>query len=291
MKKIIISSFFAVCVFSFFLTACDSKTKAIDNPVTFNSIQTEEIYHINNDQSRLACNLRISFTFPDSAQDAQTIKTLQAIFVEKVYGDSFSSLSPQKATESYTQQYIEAFKQFESMIQKEKEEGEKNGYAHKLEDEYIDETGYAYYTWLKDTVVFNSNNFISFSVKSLVYEGGAHSSQSINGYVINLETGKLLQEEDFAGIHYKNSVSKILAQKIAKDNDLTNPDDLENLGYNQADEIVPNNNFTIDNKGITYYFNENEIAGTVLGLTTVFIPYEEINIYMKKDNPISLLSK
>ena len=254
-----------------------------DNPVVFNSIQVEETYPINGNQSGLSCNLQISFVFPDSSQSEQLTEAIQAIFIEKMYGDSFISLSPQKATENYTQQYMEAFKQFKSAIHEDQE-------TYELENKYADETGYAYYTRLKNAVVFNQNNFISFSVESLVYEGGAHSSQNIDGYVLNLETGLLLQEEDFAGAYYRNNVSKILAQKIAKNNDLTNPADLENLGYNRAEDIVPNNNFTIDKKGITYYFNENEIAGTMVGLTKVFIPYEEINIYMKKDSPISSLS-
>ena len=289
MKKGIVFSFSSICVFLFFfLTSCDKRIKATDNLVTFNSIQVEETYHINDDQSKPACNLRISFTFPD--QGAQSTKKIQTLFVEKMYGDSFTSLSPQKATENYTLQYIEAFKQFESLMREDRKEDE-HGHSNEFENEYVDETGYSYYTWLKDTVVFNQNNFISFSVESIVYEGGAHSSRRINGYVINLETEQLLQEDEFAGNQYKNSVSKILAQKIAERNGLTNPADLENLGYSPAEEIIPNNNFTIDNKGITYYFNENEIAGTMVGLTKVFIPYEEINIYMKKENPISLLSK
>ena len=282
MKKTIVSFFFSICVSSLFLVAsCDKMTKTTENSIAFNSIQVDETHHTNSDTSNSACNLRISFTFPDSSQSTELTKTLQAIFVGKMYGDSFSSLSPQKATEGYTQQYIEAFKQLESLLQEDREENEN---THEFENEYKNENDYTYYTWLESTVLFNQNNYISFTVSSHIYEGGARSSQNINGYVINLETGQLLQEDDFAGIHYKNSVSKILAQKIAKENNLTNPTELENLGYNPADEITPNNNFTIDNKGITYYFNENEIAGTTAGLTTVFIPYEEISIYIKKDN-------
>ena len=263
--------------------------KTTDNPVVFKTIQIEETYPTDKNQLELTCNLRISFTFPDSSQNEQLTEAIQAIFIEKMYGNSFKSLSPQKATESYKQQYIEAFRQFRSIIHDENDE-----HAHEIENEYEAENNYAYYTWLKNSVIFNQSNFISFSVESLVYEGGAHRSQNIkniNGYVINLKTGQLLQEENFAGISYKNSVSKILAQKIAEDNGLASLNDLENLGYNPAEEIIPNNNFTIDSKGITYYFNENEIAGTMVGSTQVFIPYKEINIYMKKDSPISLLSE
>jgi hypothetical protein len=284
MKRIFIL-FFSACSFCLLFITCERKISSIDNNVSFDSIQINETYHLFNDTAKPACNLQILFAFPNTSSDEQSLKTLQTIFTEKMYGNFFSALTPQKATNDYTTQYIETFEQYENSVTKEDSiEGEG-------EDEYKDETGFSYYTRLKNTVLFNKNGFISFTVNSLVYEGGAHSSQSIYGYVINLQTGQLLQEEDFAGINFNRNVAKLLAQKIAENNGLEDPVDLENIGYNSVEDIVPNNNFTIDEKGITYYFNENEIAGTMLGLIPVFIPYEEINIYMKKEGPISFISR
>jgi hypothetical protein len=153
----------------------------------------------------------------------------------------------------------------------------------------MDETGYAYYTKLRNTVLYNQNGFISFVVESLVYEGGAHSSKHIYAYVINMETGELLQEDQFSGTNYRFNISSILADKIVEANGLKNGKELENLGYNSVGDIIPNQNFTLDNEGITYYFNENEIAGTSVGIVKVFIPYNELNIYVAKYSPIDVL--
>jgi hypothetical protein len=256
-----------------------------DNALRFDSLQLTKTYYLRNDTTNPGCNLRISFVYPDSA-NKQTLTSLQKIFVEKVFGDSFKDLTPRQAIDNYSEQYVQTFKQVEIYSDDLPDLGD----PVEESELHRDNTGFFYYSIIKDTVVYNQNNFISFTVETTVYEGGAHSSQAIYGYVVNLKTGQLLCEEDFSGINYAQNVARTLAAKIAKANDLENPADLENLGYYSTDDIVPNNNFTIDNNGITYYFNENEIAGTMVGLIQVFIPYEEINIYMRKNSPITSLS-
>ena len=56
------------------------------------------------------------------------------------------------------------------------------------------------------------------------------------------------------------------------------------------DEIFPNGNFLIDDNGITYTFNEYEIAAYVVGATNVHLPYEEIQYLLKKESPIAHLA-
>lgn len=272
-------SFVLLYVFSLsFLISCDKKTNSPTNIVSFDFIQKSETYFLQNDTANPACNLQIAFFFPDSTNNPSQLIRLQSLFVEKMFGEYLDKLSPEKATEAYTQQYLNQFKQFEN----------KSLLDNNINNEsyYEDETGYAYYTRLKNDVLFNQNNFISFTVENISYEGGAHSSKSIYGYVIDLLSGELLSEDDFAGDYYQQNISRLLTRKIAELNGVTNSEDLENIGYNTVD-IVPNNNFTIDNKGITYYYNENEIAGTMIGLTRVFIPFEEISIYLKEDNSLT----
>jgi hypothetical protein len=270
--------FSVICVFFFlFLAGCNPKTKIINNNVKFDSIQVAESYYLFNDSSQPSCNIEIFFVYPDSS-DEQLLKTLQDIFLEKMFGDSFRGFDPKQAAKVYAEQYIQEFKRFETLVP------DDSIYAE--EEKYEDETGFSYYVKMKTKVLFNQNNFISFFVEFLSYEGGAHSSRCKYAYVINLETGELLQEEQFTGYSYYSDISCILIDKIAEANSVTNTKDLEYLGYNSLDDICPNNNFTIDNKGITYYFNENEIAGTMMGLTQVFIPYEELKIYIKKDSPL-----
>jgi hypothetical protein len=281
MKKIsILFSFVCVC-YLLLGVGCKPKVKPVNtNAVRFDSIQVDETYHLHNDTTKPCCNIQISFVYPDSS-GAQELKELQNLFIEKMLGDSFKDLSPEQAIKEYTKQYIEGFKQFENSVID-------TTYADE-ENKYVDETGYSYYTKLKNTILYNQNGFVSFTVESLVYEGGAHSSKSIYGYVVNPATGELLQEDQFAGKNYQFNISYILANKIAESNGVDNVKELENLGYNSLCDITPNQNFTLDNKGITYYFNENEIAGTMVGIIPVFIPYNELQVYVAKDSPIARL--
>ncbi|GHV08859.1 hypothetical protein FACS1894160_3850 [Bacteroidia bacterium] len=98
-----------------------------------------------------------------------------------------------------------------------------------------------------------------------------------------------MTENDFAGDDFEQNMSAVIVQKILEANELNNPDQLENLGF-YGSEILPNGNFTLNDKGITYYFNEYEIAAYFVGVTEVFIPYEELNIYIISDSPIASLA-
>ncbi|MCC8145083.1 MAG: RsiV family protein [Bacteroidales bacterium] len=273
-------SFFAICLSYFiFTTSCEYKTKTVDNTIGFDSIQVDESYHIHGQTSEPGCNIKINFLFPDSTKSTDN---LLKTFVVKTYGEPFNNMGPHEATKEFINRYMENFKNFTTITE--------NSEYKEDENIYVDETGYSYYIQLKNNILYNKNNFISFTVESLSYEGGAHSSKSIYGFVYNLTTDKLLQQNDFAGDKYMSSISTILAEKIAEENGIKEIKELENLGYNSLEEIKPNNNFTLDDQGITYYFNENEIAGTMVGISRVFIPYEELNIYTQKDSPISVFT-
>ncbi|MCL1937069.1 MAG: RsiV family protein [Candidatus Azobacteroides sp.] len=279
MKKV--NLLFWVCILYILVSVrCNTdKMNMKENPIHFDSIQVAETYYLFDDTTKAGCNIQISFTFPDSA-DNRLLKPIQNIFVEQFFGDSFKNLSPEQAVLKYIKQYIEGFKSVESL--------DHDTVAN--DDEYYkDESGYSCYARLKDHILFNRSDFLSFTVELLSYEGGAHSSKSIYGYVIDLKTGELLQEEQFAGNEYYSRISEILIDSIVKSNEVEKPEDLENLGYNSLSDIHPNNNFTIDDKGITYYFNENEIGGTMLGLTQIFIPYEEFKLYLNEEAPLKTL--
>ena len=64
---------------------------------------------------------------------------------------------------------------------------------------------------------------------------------------------------------------------------------MENIGFFSVEEIFPNGNFLVDGDGITYTFNEYEIAAYVVRETNVFLPYAEIQYLLKKESPIAKL--
>ncbi len=267
-------------------TSCDRTVKVVDNTLGFDSLRIDEVYHLFNDENEPCCNLRLDFKFPDKFGNKEVLKKIQSIFIDKFLGNNYSDLSPEKALDAYKVQYIEEFKQFETEI-KEEEKRLNEKYHTEDEDENVDETGFSYYLISKDTVLFNKNNILSFQIESSSYIGGAHGYNSSYAYVINLETGDLIKESHIFGEDTKEYISKLIIDKILKQNDLKDPKDLENIGYTDVQEIAPNGNFIVDEKGITYIFNEDEIAPRVVGRIKVFLPYEEISVYMKPENPLS----
>ncbi|MDR2057604.1 MAG: DUF3298 and DUF4163 domain-containing protein [Dysgonamonadaceae bacterium] len=272
--------FTIVCSVSlFFFIACNQKIKTVDNGIIFKTISEDKNYSINGKESKLNGNLKISFVYPEIYKTkAEKLKSLQKIFIEKVFTEAYVNLSPQEAVDSFSNRYMHDFNEL--------------CVEDFFDEDYRpeDEVNFLFYLNIENKIIYNQNNFVSFTVENASYNGGAHGSHSISGYVIDLNTHALLTEDAFAGINYTKNLSPIIIRKIAEANGLKETEQLENIGYNNINGMAPNGNFTLDDKGITYYFNEYEIAAYSVGITKVFIPYKEFNVYIAGNSPIAKLA-
>ena len=270
---------FILSVSVFFILAsisCSKKAESSNNEVVFETIQEDKTQSVVHKQSSLKCNLQIKFIYPVNCKATCHLDNLQKLFVGKFFPSSFANLSPQDAVKEFSAKYIQDFESIRIKDFSDEATGK-------------DEIDYIYEQNLEDEILYNQNSFISFLVKSTVYEGGAHAVSNNFGYVIDLDTEHFITEEDFAGKDYVKMLSPILTQKIAAANGIDDVSALEGIGY-VIGKIAPNNNFTIDDKGITYYFNEYEIAAYFVGMTEVFIPFEELRAYIIKGSPIASLA-
>lgn len=254
-----------------------------ENKITFDSITVDKSYHLLENDSNPNCNLQLKFVYPAKYADAAVLKQIQNIFTGKYFGESYETLSPKDAVEKYTEEYINAYKDLETDFRKEVVKA-------KADHSQIG-AWFSYYEMSSDNIPFNKSNILCFSVNFENYTGGAHGAHSQSNYVINLKNGKLVTEDEIFVADYQEALSNILVDKIAKENKVENPKDLENIGFFSVDEIYPNGNFLVNSEGVTYTFNEYEIAAYVVGQTTVFIPYTELQLLLRKDSPISQLIK
>ena len=140
-----------------------------------------------------------------------------------------------------------------------------------------------------NTIAFNQADIISYTVSFENYTGGAHGAHAYNNYVLNLRTGRPITEEEIFVEDYQDSLARILVDRIARQNNLTDIKELEDIGFFSVDEIYPNGNFLVDEEGITYSFNEYEIAAYVVGVTNVRLPYQDIRHLLKDESPIAHL--
>ena len=265
MKTQLCQKLVVLFLISVFVSGCNIGTKkTTDNDVTFDSISVDKTYHLLENPENPNCNLQINFTYPAKYDNKDILKKIQQQFVYSYFGDGYENLSPEEATAKYTEDYLNNYKDLED--------------EYKAEVAKADETPvgawFSYFEMSSDDIAYNKNDILSYTVNFENYTGGAHGAHSFTNHVIDMKTGNLIKEDDIFIEGFQEDLAQILIDRIAKQNTVENPKELENIGFFSIDEIFPNGNFLIDDNGITYTFNEYEIAAYVVGATNVHLPYE-----------------
>ena len=280
MSTQVCKSLVTLFLLSLLVSGCNTGAKKVaENDIKFDSIKVDKTYHLLDNPENPNCNLQLNFIFPAQYPDKEILKNIQQQFVFSYFGESYESLTPQEAVAKYTEDYLKTYKDLEAEFKAELE---------KKNDSPVG-AWFSYFEMSSDNIVYNQNDILSYIVKFENYTGGAHGSHSVNNHVVNLKNGTLITEEEIFVDDYQDQLAQIIIDKIAGQNNVENPKDLENIGFFSVEEIFPNGNFLIDGKGITYTYNEYEIAAYVVGATNVFLPFEEIRMLLKPDSPISKL--
>ena len=282
MKTQLCQKLVVLFLISVFVSGCNIGTKkTTDNDVTFDSISVDKTYHLLENPENPNCNLQINFTYPAKYDNKDILKKIQQQFVYSYFGDGYENLSPEEATAKYTEDYLNNYKDLED--------------EYKAEVAKADETPvgawFSYFEMSSDDMAYNKNDILSYTVNFENYTGGAHGAHSFTNHVIDMKTGNLIKEDDIFIEGFQEDLAQILIDRIAKQNTVGNPKELENIGFFSIDEIFPNGNFLIDDNGITYTFNEYEIAAYVVGATNSRSSLdEEIQYLLKKKSPIAHLA-
>lgn len=278
MSKKILSDLLLLCVFGLSLFAgCTSpKDKNVENNVEFDSIKVEKTYHLMESPDNPNCNLQINFVFPSKYTNKDILERIQQSFITLYFGENYINKSPQEATNQYVEDYLSAYKDLEKDFQSELEKDPQSPVG----------AWFSYFEMSSDKIAYNKNDLISFTINFENYTGGAHGSHSYQNHVINLKNGAIVLEEDIFIPNFQDELASIIINKLVEQNNLKDPKELENIGFFSVEEIVPNSNFLITDEGLTYTFNEYEIAAYAVGAINVFLPYNEIDFLLKKDGPL-----
>jgi hypothetical protein len=74
-------------------------------------------------------------------------------------------------------------------------------------------------------------------------------------------------------------------------NDVRSILELEELGFFGIEEMLPNNNFLLNNLGIIYRFNKGEYSAYQLDAPEIFIPFELLKPILKENSIIRNITK
>lgn len=296
-QKVFGFSFFAAVLLSLLLFSCNNNKKSLfkaDNGIEFDTINIEKRYFLDNNPENPSCNLTLNFIYPKSTDnfDAQAAKS---VFLRAVIGVSYDSLSVQEAVDGYVRNYIGNYKNDAEIYKVNKPLQEHtndtlDGLFIAADDPgYLPEVFYSYYETLSDTIVYNQYGIISFQVRQTNNKGGRMSYETIKNYVLDLSSGELMSEGDIFSAGYDLALRPILQNALLEANDVKSIQELEDLGFFGVDEIMPNKNFLITDKGITYTFNKGEYSAYQLQVPQVFIPYPAVRSLLRENSIVSKL--
>ncbi|HBG39950.1 RsiV family protein [Limibacterium fermenti] len=282
---------------SILLFSCNESKRSMfkaDNKVEFDTIITEKQYHLEGDTANPSCNLHLAFVYPVGSGKAD-LAALQRFFVQNVLGAAYDSLSPAEAVEKYTRDYVDNYlydvKVYRENVNDIQQINARIPDMHADDSEHaVMDTFYSYYEILSDSVVYNRHDILAFQVKQSNNKGGVASYDSYRNCVINLKTETLLTENDIFNAGYDVALQSLFVTYLLEQNNVKTVRDLEDLGFFGVEEMLPNGNFLVTDKGIIYTFNKGEYSAYQLHAPEVFIPYDAIRSLLRNHTVVSKLA-
>ena len=130
----------------------------------------------------------------------------------------------------------------------------------------------------KYKVVYADKKIFSYYVEELYYTGGAHGTFTVNVGSMYRVSGKKITLKDIAGtVQQKKKLQNLIIEQTAKTFKCT----VKELPKKLLDMPTLTENFYLGEKGITFVYNEYEIACKAAGAIKIFIPYTLYSVSTK----------
>lgn len=294
LKKITI---FLLPVMVWMLISCGNEGRSMfraENNVVFDTIRVCERHHLDGDTSKPYCDIRLEFVYPVTGSGYNT-DTLQRLFVQHMFGTSYDSLTPDLAADAYVKSFIENYSADAGTYREtEKDRMELNALIPGIDisdNEHAEkDIFYSYYESLTDSIVYNQYGLIAFQVKQSNNKGGATSYNSYRNYVLNVHTGSQVTESDIFNAGYDTALQRLIVTSLLDQHKVKTVSELEELGFFGIQEIIPNRNFLLNEKGIIYTYNKGEYSAYQLDAPQVFIPYGAIRSLLRENTIVQKLA-
>lgn len=130
----------------------------------------------------------------------------------------------------------------------------------------------------------------SVECSEMSYMGGAHPNAFSLMYVIDLANGKTVHLQDIVSSDQMSAFNKLrfeifLDKWNANGEDLNWKDYFFAEAFNDNGDFYSNENFYVGKEGITFYYNQYEIAPYSSGVTELTIPLEKLKPFLNPKGP------
>lgn len=268
--------FMALIAMSVLTYACKEKPKTEADSLTICTLSLTDKAQLNNDATQIELSLSVSIDYPADYPDPVILKKARTIMLKDYFPEADSVYdSPEAVLNAYITDYKQFFFESESV------------YAD-MEDVEGMFTSDPWYNNQKTTIRYNDDALFSYTVSTDRFLGGAHGEKKYINTVIDLRSGEKITEDDLFTDKAKAFIVTMIVDKIMNEHNLNSVEALEEIGYLDVNELSLTN-FYLTDKGLTYTFNEYEIAGYAVGTTEVFLDFNSLSNYLKAGNPLAEL--
>lgn len=291
------SGFVLLVAISLYLASCHHTRQdaaAAEKSADFDTIRVAKRSHLQGDTTNPYCDINVEFIYPISSSGVST-DTLQRFFIQSVLGVAYDVLPPSEAVDAYVQNYIENYAyDAETYRESLSDMMALNALIPGIDlsdsEHAVNESFYSYYETLSNTIVYNRYGVLSFQVEQSNNKGGATSYISYRNYVIDVNNGQQVTENDLFRAGYDQALQNLIIASLLEQNNVKSVDELEDLGFFGIREIVPNKNFLLTGQGIVYTYNKGEYSAYQLDTPEVFIPYAAIRSLLRDYTPATKLA-
>ncbi len=266
-----------------------------NNDVVLDTIEYSNRYFIDNNNQNPACILFIRYIYPKSIANSDE-KAVQQLLTTCMFGSDYDSLTVDETIARYWENYVlnyrnESVQYRENLIVSSQYAQTDHGHDHDHDHEMDSDAFFSFHETLTDSVVYNHYGLMSFQVRLSNTKGDNPAFVTNKNLVVNLNTGKSITEEEIFITGYDTALQKLIQSVLFEKNKVKSIQELEDLGYFGIDEIIPNKNFLVTDKGIVYTFNAGEYSAFPLGAQEILLPYDAIRHLLRENTGVAMISK
>lgn len=282
MKYIRILGCFFVLFFSNLMLS-HSQSIYHENKIKFAGIEKKENYYLQKKKSDAACHLHLNYFYPESYPDAAILEKLQYIFAEKFFGQGYAHLPVKKICDQYAKDYVADYKNCFEKSGLYKEE------LRSLKMQQIDPGEiaalYTYSSSIRNTILFNRGDILSFVTNFYDNKGGAHGFARTVGTMIDLKRGEEMKLSDVFFDDTMDDLADLILSNLKKAWNIKNDEQLLEQGFT-FDDFYVSSNFIADNQGVIFIYDQYELGSYYLGTVEVMVPYYDLIVFMRQDGPL-----
>lgn len=140
------------------------------------------------------------------------------------------------------------------------------------------------------SVIFNSYDLLCLQYKKRGYSGRGNPMEHISYDMVDLRNGEKLTFENIFKPEAKTALTKLINNKIRKDNGLSDSASLKKAGF-YYNNIPISEDISFSGNGIYLIYNIYDIAPPAMGIQKVFLPFSELGDYIKPSSVLYTLSR